>query len=412
MASVVLLESAVQQYAWGKLGESSAVATLKKQEADLLKQSFHVNGAEPYAELWMGTHPSGPSKVPSAGHQTLGEFLSHHSHLVDSSSAAAFGKASLPFLLKVLSVNQALSIQAHPDKVLAEKLHAQHPTIYRDPNHKPEMTLALTPFEVMCGFRSAQDVAQHIRDVPELASLVSTSNADVVKKGFVAGQEDEKSYLKGVFSALMTAAATDVKREVDALYARLLQKKDDASVLERCIIRLYHDYPGDVGVMCPYVLNFFTLQPGQAIFLGPNEPHAYVSGDCVECMATSDNVVRAGLTPKFRDSATLISMLTYQVRPVKETVLYPETVSPGVIGYFPPVEDFQLEVCTSEVELHVKAHEGPCIGLVTKGKAEVNGVAVSEGVSFFVAHNLPIHIKGQASIVLASVNRCFYNKHK
>jgi mannose-6-phosphate isomerase len=82
--------------------------------------------------------------------------------------------------------------------------------------------------------------------------------------------------------------------------------------LEHVILRLHKDYPADRGVLCPLLLNYIILQPGEAFFMGPNEPHAYISGDCVECMALSDNVVRAGLTPKFRDVNTLLRMLQYR----------------------------------------------------------------------------------------------------
>ncbi len=73
--------------------------------------------------------------------------------------------------------------------------------------------------------------------------------------------------------------------------------------------------PQDVGVLSVFFLNLVTLAPGQAMYLPANEPHAYVSGELVEAMATSDNVVRAGLTPKLRDTEVLCSSLTYsQVR--------------------------------------------------------------------------------------------------
>ena len=49
-------------------------------------------------------------------------------------------------------MGRALSIQSHPDKVLAKKLHKAHPNLYKDDNHKPEMALAYTQFEALCGF--------------------------------------------------------------------------------------------------------------------------------------------------------------------------------------------------------------------------------------------------------------------
>jgi mannose-6-phosphate isomerase len=77
------------------------------------------------------------------------------------------------------------------------------------------------------------------------------------------------------------------------------------------VLSLEKQYPGDVGVLSAFFMNYVKLSPGEALYVGANEPHAYLSGDCIECMATSDNVVRAGLTPKYRDVQTLCSMLTY-----------------------------------------------------------------------------------------------------
>lgn len=93
---------------------------------------------------------------------------------------------------------------------------------------------------------------------------------------------------------------------------------------EQLVLRLEMQYPSDVGVIAAFFLNLVKLNPGEALFLGANEPHAYLSGECVECMATSDNVVRAGLTPKHRDVQTLCSMLTYkQVKDASRLLLDP-----------------------------------------------------------------------------------------
>lgn len=81
---------------------------------------------------------------------------------------------------------------------------------------------------------------------------------------------------------------------------------------ENLVLSLEKQYPEDVGVLSAFFFNYIKLSPGEALYIGANEPHAYLSGECIECMATSDNVVRAGLTPKYRDVQTLCSMLTYK----------------------------------------------------------------------------------------------------
>ena len=126
---VYRLQPAVKQYAWGIRGGDSRVARYGL-ETGALKV---IDQSAPYAEIWLGTHPSGPSLLDDG---------------TELSKVVKGG--NLPWLLKVLSAGKALSIQAHPDKSLAEKLHKDKPDLYKDSNHKPEMAIALTPFEAMC----------------------------------------------------------------------------------------------------------------------------------------------------------------------------------------------------------------------------------------------------------------------
>jgi mannose-6-phosphate isomerase len=119
----------LKNYDWGKLGSESEVAKLAK----LNDESFTVDETSPYSELWMGDHISGQSVLKST-RQNLGDFIQR-----DTSSNIG-GHQKLPFLFKVLSIRKALSIQVHPNKIEAEKLHGLYPDIYKDPNHKPEVS--------------------------------------------------------------------------------------------------------------------------------------------------------------------------------------------------------------------------------------------------------------------------------
>ena len=105
-----------------------------------------------------------------------------------------------------------------------------------------------------------------------------------------------------------------MKSEVDDIFESISLMPEACNSSDSAISlfhRLNQQYPNDIGIFCVFFLNHFTLQAGEAVFLAANEPHAYLSGSCIECMATSDNVVRAGLTPKHRDVNVLCSMLTY-----------------------------------------------------------------------------------------------------
>lgn len=260
----------------------------------------------------MGTHPSGTSTIAEGAFagQSLLEFIKDNPEVLGK-SLGAFGR-DIPYLLKVLSVRTALSIQSHPDKALAERLHMQRPDIYKDANHKPEMAVALSKFEAMCGFCAHEELCEYLRSVPELVDVIGAEKTNA----YISSQlEDRRNHLKNIFTALMTADALNVKEAVKEMINRLEMKHQrnhgQLSKKENLVLRLNSQYPNDVGVLAAWFLNFVELEPGEAIALSANEPHAYVSGDIVECMATSDNVVRAGLTPKFRDTDVLCASLTY-----------------------------------------------------------------------------------------------------
>lgn len=307
----------------------------------------HVVGSPPDWIMFVrfGTHPNGPSSIVIPGSDgaedevvPLQDWLKAHPDALGGEAVAALceGDSALPYLFKVLSINKALSIQAHPAKERASILHGERPDVYKDGNHKPEMTCALTPMDAMCGFRSAPEIAEHLRTVPELramcgeegkrpcaaraASAVSlTSSIGAASEAFVAeskASEDgsvEPATLKGLFTSYMTCEPAVVAEQSAALASRLdSAPAGTLSSTDAHALRLTREYPGDVGVVAPYVLNCVTLSPGQGLFLAANEPHAYMSGDCFEIMACSDNVVRAGLTPKLRDVDTLCDILTYR----------------------------------------------------------------------------------------------------
>ncbi|KAG8979651.1 Mannose-6-phosphate isomerase, partial [Tulasnella sp. 427] len=274
--SVFQLSVGAQCYDWGKVGLDSKVAQFAQCSPE-----FSVDEAKPYAELWMGTHPSLASKVFKTG-ETLKTHLSLHPELLGDKVRAEFGD-DLPFLFKVLAIGKALSIQAHPDKALAQKLHKERPDIYKDGNHKPEMAVAITDFCGFCGFLPVEKIAEYLSYVPELTELVSKPIAEAFR---VAVTEPQPTYetiqacLRDVFTRLMSAEDAEVQREVQNLINRY--ESGDAKPAEEGVkdlaIELSKQYPGDVGIFCVFLLNVVKLHPGQAVFLKANEPHAYIYG--------------------------------------------------------------------------------------------------------------------------------------
>ncbi|CAG9467104.1 unnamed protein product [Pedinophyceae sp. YPF-701] len=350
-----------KDYAWGLPAGESEVAGLAEAAGE------HIDGFKPYAELWMGTHPSGPSTVAATG-ANLRDWLQANSQALGEPVIAKFG-TDLPYLFKVLSVRTALSIQSHPDKQLAERLHSERPDIYKDPNHKPEMALALTPFQALCGFVSHEELAASMASTPELATCCGPS-----AKRWLDGSwtENPQQCLRDAFTALMTCPQEKFREALAALVARI-RSQDAAPPSERdqLVLRLDEQYPGDVGVLSSYFLNVVTLKPGECIYLPANEPHAYVTGQLVECMATSDNVIRAGLTPKLRDTEVLCASLTYGTG--SPVVLRGDPVAPCRTLYRPPFEEFQIERVDIPplTEADLGANPGPRIMVVLMGLAQV-----------------------------------------
>lgn len=274
-----------------------------------------MDAAAPYAEYWFGTHPSGPSSLAASG-ELLASFLAR-SPAVLGVPPYAGARSPLPYLLKVLSVAKALSVQAHPDRARAAALHAANAREYADANHKPELAVALTPFQAMCGFRPREELARLVAGTPELAALVGPAPLAALRAAAAqAPAEPFRAALRTAFGAYMRAPAADVAAAAAALGERLAAAEAAGELLpplspDAVALRLARAFPGDIGVFAPYWLNLLALAPGEAVFLPANEPHAYLAGDAVEVMAASDNVVRAGLTPKFRDVDTLVDMLSY-----------------------------------------------------------------------------------------------------
>ena len=360
----------------------------------------------------MGTHPSNPSKDVKTG-RTLLELCSENQQLLSSSVSAKYG-AKLPFLFKVLSINKALSIQAHPNKKLAEQLHARDSKNYPDDNHKPEMAIAITPFEGLCGFRPLGEIAHFLENVAPLRELVGGEVAtEFVKTVQGSDEAGKKAVLKKAFGALMDSSSEDVGRGIKKLVELAKSQGDQfaaggvestkGEVLSELVTRLHGQFNEDIGIFVLFFLNFVTLQPGEALFLVADDIHAYLSGDIIECMAASDNVVRAGLTPKFKDVTTLVDMLTYNYAPIDEQKMEPTDYPYATLNrtgyssgsavdlYDPPIEEFSVVRSVLKgagAKATFEPLDGPSIVICTNGKGKISvGPTVhdvKEGYVFFV----------------------------
>ncbi len=358
---------------------------------------------QPYAELWIGTHPNGMSRIvlPSDEnnpenpvHMKLVDYVQNNPemHLGVVGEREPSSDYDLTFLFKVLSIEKVLSIQAHPDKHLAAQLYTDNPDAYKDPNHKPEMAVALTDdFEAMSGFRPIFDIASNLLDYPEFTDLIGKSRYDILE--FIAGKRgvNPKPILKTLFHNYMTVDEGKMKNNLDKLFARLSEKGHHTD-LDKLIMKLSNQFPGDSGIFAPIIFNYMKLKTGEAFYIGANEPHAYIQGDILECMACSDNVVRAGLTPKLKDVDTLVKMLTY--RCTTPEVTRGQKKDDCCTLYVPPVKDFAMEIVEVQPgrSYEIKDVRSPSVILTLNGSGHLKqgweqNMPVSFGKAAFMSAN-------------------------
>ena len=351
--------------------------------------NFTIDESLPYAELWLGTHPNGMSTVTTnaTDQQTLLEYIESNPKLHCGNNEWT----DLTFLFKVLSINKVLSIQAHPDKKLAERLHENLPHIYKDGNHKPEMAIALSDkVQAMCGFRPLEEIAQHMEAYPELQVALG---GQIVKERVAgaANANEARDILQDMFKTYLECPEEHIQPQLTCLLDRLnaMEERDE---LQKLMTQLADQFPNDAGIFAPLLFNIVTCEKGEAIFIGANEPHAYINGELLECMACSDNVVRAGLTPKLKDVDTLVEMLTYKSQ--MPNIYRGHFVDECTIRYEPPVEDFCVEILDVPAggTYEVMDVESPSLILTLSGTAtleqeDVCSMDVEFGSSVFCSAN-------------------------
>ncbi|MBX3220228.1 MAG: mannose-6-phosphate isomerase, class I [Labilithrix sp.] len=360
--------------------------------------------AGPEAELWMGAHPVAPSFVERDGERASLEAI------VERAPERELGDAvvrelgpRLPFLLKVLAAAEPLSLQAHPTLAQARAGFADEQARgvpisapnrnYKDPSHKPELLCALGPFDALSGFRRVDETLRlfDVLAVPELEASIAPLRASRDASGLAA-----------TFRALMTMPAERRAGVVDATI-RAASRASEAFPRERALVgRLAALYPGDIGVVSALLLELVHLEAGEAIYLGAGNLHAYLEGTGVEIMASSDNVLRGGLTKKHVDVPELLRVLDFGGGPA--TVLRPRAVDEHEAIYDTPAREFRLSRIRVQGAV-TRATSGPEILLVTEGAARANAVPIAQGGSVFVpARTAAYELEGDATVFRATTN--------
>jgi len=382
------LQNVIQPYAWGS---RTAIAELC---------GAPTPSARPEAELWMGAHPVAPSRMLD-GSSLLERIERAPEAELGAATLRAFGPR-LPFLLKILAAEQPLSLQAHPSIAQAEEgfdredragipRDAPHRN-YRDRNHKPELICALSPFVALCGFRA-------IEATRALFELLAVPGLSELALRLVD--------MRDAFAWLMTLERTARERLVGDTIAACVRLRDAGSVFsDECswAARIGAMYPGDAGVIGALLLNLLHLQPGEAIYLPAGNLHAYLHGVGVEVMASSDNVLRGGLTPKHVDVGELLRVLDFRASPIAKAL--PIRVG-DVEVWKTPAREFELSrvhVGASKATIEVRA---PVIAICTEGTVSIaddrNTETLGRGESVFVPGSMSeLALSGHGTAYLAT----------
>lgn len=396
------IDGFVQHYAWGS--------------TDVLPQflSRPADG-QPWAEIWFGAHPLAPSTIADGARGLDAVIAAAPRRMLGDSVMRAFGPA-LPFLLKLIAPAQPLSLQVHPSKEHAQESFAaenaagipldSHGRNYRDANHKPEMLMALTPFEALCGFRTPRKALSIVRglDTPLSEQLTQLITEHPSAHG-----------MRAAFRRLVTPALSPSAEEVGALAEACRRRLDSGESpsprIDATVATLQSVHPGDPGVAAALLMNPVSLQPGEAMFVPDGIIHSYQSGLGIEIMASSDNVLRAGLTSKKVDANELLQCASVAAAPPIR--IGPEKLTENTAAYFSPIDDFELSITTLPdgasfyPSIRVPG-QGPRILLCIEGdvllQSDSGRARVRPGDAVFVsADDGAVSVGGHGRIVQASV---------
>jgi mannose-6-phosphate isomerase len=424
------LENTVKHYPWGS----------SKWIPRLLNAPNETG--QPWAELWMGAHPEGPSLVEQNGVKLP------LNTVIEEEPARFLGRAvnaesdTLPYLFKVLAAEKPLSVQAHPNLEQAEEgwnreneagipLSAPNRN-YKDANHKPEILAAFTPFRAMCGFREIPETIRLLELFGGMNAMNRGEDRPMVLPSAALWEElrQLRSHLTGEeglagFLAELLGMGKEARHDLgvyaEAQAPQLERDYPDYAEEWRLTARLAQLYPDDPAVIAPLYLNLLRLRPGEAVYLPAGILHAYIEGLGVELMANSDNVLRGGLTPKHVDAAELKRVLRWV--PYKPEILTPQLKAPSVAGdawetYPTNCREFSLSVAKSRGGTIPFSANAPVIILVTDGEAHLQTVDgresfnLKQGESVFAAADAgELHLSGSFTVYAASVGLALEHDH-
>lgn len=369
-----------------------------------IPQMMHVNNVNqlPYAEYWMGAHPSAPSMVTSDfGEKPLDLLIKDNpTEWLGAKTKDNFG--SLPYLFKVLDVEKMLSIQVHPSKVNAEigfdieetngiAIDAPNRN-YKDRNHKPEVMVALSDFWLLHGFLPPEELDTRLKDFfyfnPLLDHFRGVDYQGLYSFFMQLSIEDSDLILKPL---MMDAVASVKNGSVDKTHPHWWANKYYNGIAPSSNI--------DKGIFSIYILNIVHVSKYQGVFQGAGLLHAYLEGQNIELMANSDNVLRGGLTTKHIDIEELLQHINFV--PTYPALLEGDAISSHEIIYPCPVPDFGLtKIAILAGETYTINTASLTLLLVTEGQICINDLVFKMGEVAVILPTTATLIQAQLSTVL------------
>ena len=399
MKEICILKNPIQYYAWGS---HTAISELLGNPTPSEK---------PEAELWMGAHPIAPSEVLVDGKwKPLPELIDNLPVDILGKRVAEKFSGKLPFLFKVLAAAKPLSIQAHPSFDQAKEGFARENRLgipmtapnrnYKDNNHKPEIICALTAFWTLNGFRKIDNIVYLLKEINPSGLLEEIKELE---------KNLDSNGLKNFFSTIMTMDEKRKKHIVEEAIGFAERRFDENPVFE-WMLKLNAEYPGDIGILSPVLLNLVKLEPGQAMFLHSGQLHTYLEGVGIELMANSDNVLRGGLTPKHIDVAELLRILHFNEKEIE--ILETKDKTDGERKYASNAEEFRLSIIAVNTSTSYISPEDRSVEIMIcmSGKATLKNLEndkvleLRRGVSALVPAGVHQYsIEGEAILYKASV---------
>ena len=397
MAPLVFqLSGTCNNYPWGKKGKQSLAAKLCSQTPGV---DFTIKDDEYYSEMWFGDYPDFPARVLETGEPLKDMIQKNKEQLLGPKVVKNFD-GQLPFLPKILSIAKALPLQLHPNKELATKLHKEDPDNFTDPNHKPEIAVALSKFEVFAGFKPLSQIEPLFKLNP------------LKQFGGDTGEAWTDEMLRSITRKMLETDLDTVARTQYELSQLSKADLGEASYILDLLPRLQSQYSASdagnlVALLC---MNYLVFEAGDAIYIPADGIHAYLSGDIVECMARSNNVLNVGFCPPAdRNNVDMFAnTLTFKSHSREDVYLpsekYERSKEGRTVIYKPPLSEFDM----LRVDLEkgqgdeLRGNEGPGTMIVTKGQgtlvADGKEFELKEGYIFYISPGVPIQVRSEGQL--------------